>query len=377
MLNTDFPYDVILSHGPSCKDGAAAAWCFWRKLPVEYRTELSKEGGFYAKYDGSHADNEQEDIEEQDEQLSASGFIHVNSVYGAINLQNKGYPIVFAFLKPKETVPIQLISGKRVLILDLDLGEAIFSIEKNCLNVTIVDHHDSTYSTIDMFENQNQDKMYFNINSDCKFSACTLAWNMTHDTPIPPLIRTVCISDNYDFKSKNNLKFNPRYVIKSLSNRRIFRSFVDIEECFENWNENFREYEKIGKTICDVETEIIRKISRQADLGFIRTMNGQIYTICYVQANCLHSDVGISMKYYAQKRFGVKIDFCATWKYIPYHDLVSVSLRDPNPGIDLDVVAKNIYALNMKGGGHSKAASFSFYGLANLHYYLLREMPLY
>ena len=41
-------FDVIISHGPNCVDGAMTAWCLWRKSPNLYKKSLSLEGGFYS-----------------------------------------------------------------------------------------------------------------------------------------------------------------------------------------------------------------------------------------------------------------------------------------------------------------------------------------
>src|SRR5579862_672208 len=111
MQQYRFKYDVIISH-KSCVDGSTSSWIVWRSLPQSYRDILAQEGGFYA-LPSSNSDSS--------ESSNSSKFIHPNSPKGAMNLQEKGYPLIFVFISPNESLPIKLIQNKRVLILDLDL----------------------------------------------------------------------------------------------------------------------------------------------------------------------------------------------------------------------------------------------------------------
>ena len=159
--NTIYNYDVILAHGPGCNDGATSAWAVWRTLPEDYRNQLALEGGFYS-------DHSTEDDSSEEPKI-AEPYIHPNSPEGAIKLQQKGYPVVFAFIHPSNGVPDELIAGKNVLILDLDMGDALIPVVSSASFVLLCDHHDSTPQTIskhaDFLLTQNRHKFAIYVNT--------------------------------------------------------------------------------------------------------------------------------------------------------------------------------------------------------------------
>lgn len=365
----DFPYKVIIAHGPGCNDGATAAWCVWRTLPRSYRDLLAEEGGFYAKPDM---------IKEEDDQSTIESFLHPNSAEGAMRLQDKGFPVVFVFLQPSEEVPVKLIEGKSVLILDLDMGDALVSVVQSASSVFLCDHHDSTPLTIrkhsEFLYEQSRHKFSTYISTSKSESGASLAWRLTHTADIPPFVQVVRIGDTWQWNDYPELK--ARYVLKSLFLRRAFRSFPDIEGTYLHWDANFKSHVEKGRAVLEFETAIIKQIAKQCDLAFIQTEDGTVYNVAYTQCNTLISEVGSAMKWYAQKRFNVPIHFCATWKYVSYKDLVSVSLRDGEPGINLATIARTIKGSNGKGGGHDAAAGFSFAGIENLHKFFHKVNPV-
>lgn len=372
----NFPYDVILAHGPGCNDGATAAWCVWRLLPDFYRNELQKEGGFYSK-------PEHREDEEENEQPAQKGpneaFIHANAPEGAMKLQDKGFPVVFVFVQPSEGVPRKLIENKRVIVLDLDMGDALPPVVEAAAFVCLVDHHDSTSTTLHkhsqlLYETYRHKFATF-VNTHKSESGASLSWKLTHSATPPPFVQIVRIGDTWQWQDYPELQ--ARSVLKALHMRRTFRSFPDIEDTFQTWDQQFQSYIHKGKSVADYETALVKQIAKQCDLGFIQTNDGTVYTVAYTQASVLHSEVGAMIRYYAQKRFKMPIDICATWKYASFKGLVSISLRDGIPGINLAEVARNIKDGNGKGGGHAPAAGFSFFGLENFHKYISRERPLF
>jgi len=426
-------YDVIIVHGPGCNDGATAAWCIWRTLPLCYRKMLEKEGGFYSSYDvnidkrnqidpplNSNKKVKQVDLSIDTEKLNQVGtvtsfinsscesniaarikkrtlfeldtkeinyniivdnpknnnaFIHPNSPEGAMELQRRGFPVVFVFIQPSEGVPEALIFNKRVLILDLDMGDALIPVINASKSVLLVDHHNSSQLTIAKHSRflyqQTFDKFSLCINTSKSECGATLIWKITYIDPIPQFLDIVRIGDNWQWDDNPGAK----YILKSLYIQRTFRSFTDIENTFINWNLNVKLYEQDGKAITEYEKSLIKRISKHCDIGFLQTNDGKIYTIAYIQANVLHSEVGANIKWYAERRFKIPIDFCATWKYVSHKEIVSVSLRDPNPNINLYEIAKNIKGANGKGGGHTSSASFTFIGIENLHSIILKTKP--
>jgi oligoribonuclease NrnB/cAMP/cGMP phosphodiesterase (DHH superfamily) len=371
----DFPYQVVLAHGPGCNDGATASWCVWRLLPQSYRILLAKEGGFYAKPDPPKPEDP---TANDDEPLPIDPFLHPNSPQGAMRLQSKGFPVVFVFVPPGECVPSKLIEDKNVIILDLDMGDALVDVVRSASSVLLCDHHDSTPLTISkhsafLYE-KSRHKFFTYVNTSKSECGSTLAWRLTHTANIPPLVQIVRIGDTWQWDDYPELQ--ARYVLKSLYLRRSFRSFPDIENTFSNWVENFEFHVQKGRTVLEIESSLIKQTAKQCDLAFIQTNDNTVYTVAYVQANILQSEVGSAMKWYAEKRFNTPIHFCATWKYASYKDIVSVSLRDPSPGINLAAVARTIKGSNGKGGGHDSAAGFSFDGIANLHKFFQKISPV-
>lgn len=374
----NFNYDVIIAHGPGCNDGATSAWCIWRTLPRDYRDLLAKEGGFYSKPEREDKEDTKEETKEDVVQTPHEPYIHPNSPEGAIRLQARGFPVVFVFVQPSEGVPRRLIENKRVLILDLDMGDALIPLVTAAAYTLLSDHHDSTPLTIhkhaDFLLNQSRHKFALYVNTSKSECGATLAWRLSHGAEIPPFVQVVRIGDTWQWHEYPEL--NARFILKALHVRRAFRSFPDIEGTFIHWNENFQAHVQKGRALLEYETAIVKQVAKQCDLGFIQTNDGTVYTVAYTQCNVLHSEVGSTMKWYAQQRFNVPIHFCVTWKYVSYKELVSVSLRDGEPGINLATIARNIKGGDGKGGGHAEAAGFAFYGIENFHKFILKSNPI-
>lgn len=369
MLEDTFAYDVVLSH-KSCSDGTVASWCIWRSLPDDYKNKLAQEGGLYS-YKTKKSNMSEEDQEE-------TGFIHPNSPEGALLLQEKGFPLVFVFVQHSENIPIKLILNKRILIIDVDLGDNLIQVIDLSDEVLLIDHHESTLKTLakhkDLINNKYKNKFNTYINTTKKESAASLTWKLTHDSPkMPGLIDVIRVADTWSWNDNKNAEF----IIKSLIMKRAFRSFPEIENVYKSWDKKYLSYVNNGKCMIEHENFIVKKIAKQADLGYIQTYDGKIYTIAYVQCNIMHSEVGSMMKWYAEKRFKTHIDFCATWKYASHKNVVSVSLRNSESYIDLSDIARNVKGSNGLGGGHSGASSFFFNGLENFHNFILKTHPLF
>jgi len=364
--NTVINYDVIVSHGPGCNDGATAAWAVWRTIPSQYRDALASQGGFYTKYEKEISPPQNNDP-----------YIHPNSPEGAIKLQEKGHPIVFVFIQPGTALPEKLVANKRVLVLDLDMGDALAPLVQMAQYTFLVDHHDSTPKTINDHErfllDDARHKFSMFVNISPQESGATLAWRLTHGDEIPPFVQIVRIGDTWQWEDYPAL--HARSVLKSLYMNRAFRTFPDIEATFQTWDTKFGGYVLSGQCVNDYEKSLVKQTAKQCDLGFIRTNDGTVYNIAYCQATVLHSEVGSSMRWYAESRFKVPIHFCATWRYASYKGIVSVSLRDQLPSLNLATIARNVMGTDGKGGGHVGAAAFSFYGLDKFHNFIMKSDP--
>lgn len=370
-LKVKFDYDVIISHGPGCFDGFCSAWAVWRCLPQSYRNLLAKEGGFYAKPLTPDNESDSDDIEEQYPSTNKTKYVHPNSSAGAISLQKKGFPVVFVFMQPGYCPPSDLVYNKRVLILDLDMGDNLIFVVKKSKSTKLVDHHQSTSDTLKKYSDEfynYKNKFTVCFDSNEKESGATLTWKLFHSKVMPPLVQVIRIADTWSWT--DNPELFPRYIMKALYLKRSFRSFVEIEDTYLNWDRNFENYVSIGKTASEMEKSYIKKISKQTNVAHVETKDGKVYNVAYTDAPILHSEVGATMRWYAQKRFNIPIHFTATWKYASHKGLVSVSLRDPLPNINLATISRSINSKSSiinGGGGHVAAAGFSFYGIENLH----------
>jgi len=366
----EFPFNVIISHGP-CVDGVTAAWIVWRSLPDEYKEKL-------AEYGGSYADSESGSISDGKHSYP------VNSLKGAALLQKKGLEVVFAFAHPNEEIPLDLIKNKNVLYMDIDPNEQLPMLIEHCSFLTIVDHHDSTSNTLKFYHaliKKNEEKLNIIVEGfNKKKSAANMIWELISDEKVPDLVEIVRIGDTWDFEETNiaQTALKARHVLKALKIEKAFRSFDIIEETYMTWKTKFPKYVEMGKIANKYENNLIAKAAKKVALGYIVVKDGTIYNVAYTAANILHSEIGAALRYYAEQRFDpIKIDFCATWKYVPHEEIVSVSLRSPSLNIDLAEIAKNIENTDAKGGGHYDAASFTFKGIENFHLFFKRSRDSY
>lgn len=351
-------YDVVLSHGPGCTDGIVAAWCVWVSLPPYYRKLLESAGGIYC-YNPTSV---------------TSGLKHINSTEGALDLQRRGFPVVFALIQPGELIPVELIAGKRVLLLDVDMSQELPNIIKYAKHTTLLDHHDSSLNTIKVHKLEGVTNFTWQVDASKQECGATLAWKKLFTTPVPDMIEVVCMGDNWSWDDASRIP-SARAILKSLSTMKAFRSFPRINQVFNSWDDKMGAHAKEGAIMLKYEDSIVKRAARQADIGYITTTDGKIYTVAYANASVLHSEIGSNLRWYAEMRHGSPIHFAATWKYAPYKATISVSLRDPLPGIELQTIANSVSGSN-QGGGHKDAASFSFIGIENLHKFIQRSYPV-
>lgn len=363
-MESDFGFDVIISHGPGCADGATSAWCFWRKLSDKYKDKLSSYGGVFSK-----------SLEDEFEQKD--GWINPTSVRGALKMQKEGMPVVFVFAQPSYKFPKELVQDKRVLILDLDVGKELVYILESAKSVMLVDHHDTTPKTLSKYRTElekYENKLSQSINTEKSDSGASLSWKLAFpNTELPPFIQVVRIDDTWSWEDCPEL--NAKQVITTLKFNRQFRTFNHIEQIFLNWDANFSDWSKKGNDIIEVETANAEWMAKACDLGYIKTNDGKVYTVAYALAPILISETGSLMKKFAEKRFKRKIDFCVTWKYLSYKNLVLCSARSPAENLNLGLIVSDIQGNGERGGGHAEAAGFNFDGLENFHKFIMKTDP--
>lgn len=352
-------YDVIISHGFGCADGAVSAWCVWRTLSDDYKKKLSHYKGFYS--DGTAPFTYDKN------------WINPLTVHGALKLQQEGLSPVFAFAQPSTKIPIDLIKNKNVLILDLDLGAELVNVVKYAASVKLVDHHITSETTLlEHADELATDKFTMIINTSPSESGASLTWKLFNkDTELPTFIDVIRIEDTWSWDDLPEAK----YIMKSLKSNNYLSTFSKIDKVFNSWDKNYDKWVSQGEYIVFADNVNIKLMAKSCDLGFVRTKDGKVYTVAYTQAPVLISEVGTAIRKYAELKFKQEIDFCVTWKYLTYKNLVLCSARSPREGLDLGNICRNIRNIN-SGGGHAEAAGFNFNGIHNLHNVIIKDESL-
>ena len=367
-MSFTFNWDVIIAHGPGCTDGATAAWAVWRTLPETYIAQLEKIGGFYAPPSKQDPDDDEEIKED-----SSEPYVHPNSPAGAIKLQKKGFPVVFVFVQPSVLVPEELVKDKRVLILDLDMGDALVPVVRAARTTMLCDHHDSTYNTLvkhsHVLMTECRHKFATFVNTAKSESGASLAWKLTHSVDIPVFVNIVRIGDTWQWHEMTQA----RVILEALYLRHTFRSFQSIEDTYKSWSTSA--YIGEGEVVLRYKQTIVQGMAKKCNLAYIQTTDGLVFAVAYTSAGTMNSEVASAMKFHAEKRFRRQIDFCATWTYLAQDGRVQVSLRDPAPGLNLADIARKVDGPDVKGGGHPQAAGFTFEGIENFHQVFLKEYP--
>jgi oligoribonuclease NrnB/cAMP/cGMP phosphodiesterase (DHH superfamily) len=253
------------------------------------------------------------------------------------------------------------------------MGEALPAAVKHSKSTMVCDHHASSQDTIakysDVLLKECKGKFATFVNTALSESGASLAWKLTHGPEIPDFINHIRIGDTWQWDENPDVK----PVLEGMYARRVYRSFPTIEDTFQNFDENYDRYLTEGLAIMRYKETVIRGMAKQCELGYVKTQDGTIYTMAYVTAGTLQSEVAVAERYYAEKKFKVPIHFCATMKYNPKDGIVAFSARSPADGVDLSVICRNI--VGAKGGGHPKASGFNFFGIEHLHQVILRELP--
>jgi len=357
-----FPYDVVISHGP-CRDGYMAAWCVWRLLPTDYRASLATRGGFYAKNHSSSLLPKNSD------------YVSPTSFEGALNLQKAGYPVVFCFTGPQPKPVDGLLDGKRVLILDMDVGDAFDNFISKCEKIRHIDHHKSGSSFVEKSLKTFPDKYSARFDIDKTVSGCSLTWMEFYpDQSIPAFLTWVQIGDTWNWQQDPSL--DVKAIVEAMYALQVFESFHSLEDMFQKSSANpnmAKELEISGKAILKYQDDLCLSVASHSCLAKVTLVDGTTTHLgLVVNSGTLNSHVGNWMDKFASqlRTAGVPVDFCAVWAYYwsDKDSKITVSLRSPGPGIDLSVMAKSI-AGNGKlgGGGHPAASGFSIDGLNNLN----------
>jgi len=109
---------------------------------------------------------------------------------------------VFLFCNPNSSIPSELVENRTVLVCDVDLGtENLCNVIEKASSVRLIDHHSGTEKSIEVCTSKYPEKFSYVFDKEINESAASLTWKEFHpDSPIPPLVTAVQISDTWNFE---------------------------------------------------------------------------------------------------------------------------------------------------------------------------------
>jgi oligoribonuclease NrnB/cAMP/cGMP phosphodiesterase (DHH superfamily) len=210
------------------------------------------------------------------------------------------------------------LTGRRIIIVDFSYARSILeSLAAQAASLQVLDHHITAQHALDGLP-----FAYF----DQKKSGAVLAWEWTHQTPVPWLLQYVQDKDLWHWALP--------------ASREINAALASYPYDFAVWDGLRQEtLETEGRAILRYENELVGKIAAEAVLA---TFHDE--TVPVVQSAVLTSQVG--------ERLSAHHAFCVIW-----HDRDGrryYSLRSRADGADVAAIATQY-----GGGGHTHAAGFS------------------
>ncbi|CAH6418503.1 Hypothetical protein POVN_LOCUS220 [uncultured virus] len=370
-------FDVYVGHGP-CIDGQTSLAIAWSTLHPDVQAYLAKFGGFYAENKGAP-------VADEDAHPDAP---HALKPEMALKIM-QGWdlkdhePKVFVTCHPSTPLPVDLIKGKRVLLMDLDPGTATLKqLREHTKNTFLIDHHASFRSSVSGLEAKVvecettalADNLSYYWDPRKQSSGASLTWTYFNpDVKIPTLIEMVQIGDTWSWKQNPELKV--RECMAALYRTGTFTSFPAIMDLVKNLDKSYETLVTTGRISLDLERSHIVELASKADLGVITSVVGDVktnYNILYTSTPLFANSVCVEMRTQKAAQWakqGVEIHFCANWKYKVKEGIVTVSLRSNLPGLRLGEIARGIPGVK-SGGGHDAAAAFIFEGIHNFHTFI-------
>jgi uncharacterized protein len=235
-----------------------------------------------------------------------------------------------------------ILSNKNVLIVDLSFPKKDIKYLKNITNnFMIIDHHQTYYDDIKDLEN---------VELNTKHSAIYLTWKKFFPKKkVPLFINYIEDNDIKGNKYQDTYPFSTALPIKyPFNNQKYFKKWEQLLN-----KSNVTDLIKVGKVYMDYKNYILDRNSFIIK-NIYKFKNKKFNKFKVILVNktivSLNSDLA---EYILNKN--KKIDILILWNYIENYDNYSLILRTQKENIDLSDIAKTF-----NGGGHSKAAHFSY-----------------
>jgi len=343
---------VIICHGP-CQDGYAAAWSYWRTLPISFREDISKLENISRLCKREKKTYKILDMESEE-----------TPVTKGLSLLSEGSPIAFIFCMPREELSVELVKDRDVFILDLDMTSQV-EVLKNAKSVLIIDHHSSGekgYSKL-MENKENGFRVVYNT----KKSAAKLSWEFFNGDLPCRMVDYVQDRDIWTWSLPHSSEINEAmYTLSS------FENFWDMEQFYLDWQNDPVKFEEklygIGEGAKVYQNKLVDDFSRRIVPATFKCGTEDNYIeipVLLCNSSTLRSEIGNCImeqysKYYEEIGFVAKM--ACIWGYNIIKDIITVSCRTNRDDTDLNDYIATVIGSEGKGGGHKKAGAFALSG---------------
>lgn len=247
------------------------------------------------------------------------------------------------------------LAGKRVVVLDFSFNEGV---TQACMEATrgaflVLDHHASAQAALEGLPEAN--KVF-----EMRQSGATLAWNFFHPgTPVPLLLRYVEDRDIWRWAMRDSEAFSAGFGL--------------VDKTFQGWKELVEEGEAGIERLIGAGRAVLAYQHKVRDGHVKRSRPTRLAgALPYIGLVCngstLASDIGNAMCQVdlpSEGGSGVeggaplppRVQFGAIYEYDVDKRAFRVSLRSDSDEVDVSLMAK-VYG----GGGHRRAAGFTYTG---------------
>ena len=261
-------------------------------------------------------------------------------------------PIVYPDQPHSSSVPPS-ITGKNVIIIDVAYSANVLKqIAKKAKKVLFIDHHISIAKDVAQLRLGEPHEIVYNK----KHSGASLVWKHFHKGPMPRYVKYVEDNDTGRWKYEEtlpfiaglevNLKLSPTFETLKKWDQLLKNKYVDklIEE---------------GTYYLRYKNFLINKFAKKYSLLWFPSkmiakkhkMKPKKYRVAVINGGC--PNVSLLGRHIVNS---VDCDFCIIYVYIVDKQKYNVSLRSKD--MDISWIAKRF-----GGGGHERAAAFSFSSL--------------
>jgi hypothetical protein len=383
-------FDVVIARA-NTPDAMVGAWVYWSTLSEEARAEMVPLGDIFASrppYNNVRARPSGPAVTSLEGALAlAQGPDVAREVLGVELAQSP--LVIFVFVAPWTPIPAELVRWKRVLIIDLNLGEELWPVVYAAAHVHVVGHDAGVAQhAMDCRRSFDRSRLTYAVECAKEFSGALLTWiRFRSPEPIPWLVRVVQCMARDDSAQEPGIDMLS--VLLAMRAREMLRTFPDISGAVCEW-EAMPDAGRSGTVALADEGRIVEIARRNAIVHIIQSAAVRYVIAAPNGKKCWYRGLGVSNCPLWQKRTcaalvagparayeeaGMRIDFVFMWTYCPHNDMIHVAVRSTGTGINQHKLARTIMGYGkQRGKGGATLGSFYIQGAANLDN-ILRILP--